>query len=495
MMVTRRDFLKASAVTSAGFMVGAGNTVRIARASALQSVAVASIGVGGKGSSDLKNASIYGKIVALCDVDAKTLDGAAKNFTDAKKFADFRELFAEMGDKIDACTISTPDHMHTAITTMAMKAKKHCYTQKPLTRTIFEARHLGTLAKKMGVCTQMGNQGSSFDTMRNVVGQVKAGVIGEIKEVHVWTNRPIWPQGPNRDMTLAKFKASLKGEDTEDIAEAVAEKQKAIKDALKTLNWDLWLGVAPKREFWPGIYHSFSWRGWWDFGTGSLGDMACHTVNMPYGACDLKYPTSVVAESSGHDFNSFPAMSKIRFEFPANDWRQAIPFFWYDSKVRPDTAIFDKYGIGKGNIPNTSSGSIIIGEKGVVYSPDDYAQRYFVLAEGGKKIEELKVEYRKAPTDEHSNNFDSRNQLEWFTSIWENKPELCWSNFPNHAGPLTETILLGNLAVWTAPQAGVQGEKIEWDAVNLKVTNLDKIKTPGVADLVHPKYKNGYDQI
>ncbi|MDO5581493.1 MAG: Gfo/Idh/MocA family oxidoreductase [Planctomycetia bacterium] len=493
---SRRNFIKTSTVAGAGFMALAGSTARIARASALQSIAVASVGVGGKGAGDLKNASYYGKIVALCDVDSKTLNGAGNSFPDAKKFTDFREMFAAMGDKFDACTISTPDHMHTVITAMAMKAKKHCYTQKPLTRTIYEARYLGELAKKTGVCTQMGNQGSSFDTMRNVVAQVKKGVIGEIKEVHVWTNRPVWPQGPNRDLSLAKFSAKIKKDDPDIADDEIAEKKKQIDTALKTLNWDLWLGVAPQRDYWPGIYHPFSWRGWWDFGTGSLGDMACHTVNMPYGACDLKFPTSVVAESSGHDFNSFPAVSKIWFEFPANDWRGAIPFTWYDSKVLPPAEIFDKYGIGKNGVKMTNSGSIIIGEKGVVYSPDDYAAKYHILAEGGKAIPEIEgVEFRAAPKDERSGSFDTRNQLEWFTAIWENKPELCWSNFPNHAGPLTETILLGNLAVWAAPQAGVKGEKIEWDAVNLKVTNLDKLKTPGVAELVHPKYKEGYEQI
>ncbi|MDO5552565.1 MAG: Gfo/Idh/MocA family oxidoreductase [Planctomycetia bacterium] len=492
---TRRSFLKTTAIAGAGFMVAAGNSPKVARASALEGIAVASFGVGGKGASDLGNASVYGKIVALCDVDKNTLDGAAANFPDAKKFVDFRDAFAEMSDKFDACTISTPDHMHTVITAMAIKAKKHCYTQKPLTRTIYEARYLGNLAKEAGVCTQMGNQGSSFDSMRKIVAEVKAGLLGDIKEVHVWTNRPVWPQGPNRDLTIEKFAKQIQEEDPDIAEDEIAEKKQQIAKALETLDWDLWLGTAPYREFWPGIYHSFSWRGWWDFGTGSLGDMACHTANMPFAACDLRNPTSVVAESSGHDFNSLPASCKILFQFPANDWRSAIPFTWYDSKVQPPAALFDKYGIGKGDVPSTSSGSLIVGERGVVYSPDDYAANYFVLQEGGERLPEMDTEFRAAPTDDKSGNFDTRNQLEWFTAMKENKPELCWSNFPNHAGPLTETILLGNLAVWAAPEAGKQGENVEWDAVNLKVTNLDQLKTPGVAELVHPKYREGYEQI
>ncbi|MDO4588111.1 MAG: Gfo/Idh/MocA family oxidoreductase [Planctomycetia bacterium] len=489
---SRRDFLKMSAVAGAGFLVAAGNSPKMARASALQGLAVAGIGVGGKGASDIKDASCYMNVVALCDVDKNTLAGQASNFKGAKTFVDFREMFAEMVDKFDACTISSPDHMHTVQTAMAIKAGKHVYTQKPLTRTIGEARYLGNLAKKYGICSQMGNQGSSFDSMRNVVAQVKAGVLGGIKEVHIWTNRPIWPQGPNRDMTLEKFSKQIQEEDPDIAEDEIAEKKKQVEEALKNLEWDLWLGTAPYREYWPSLYHSFSWRGWWDFGTGSLGDMACHTANMPFGACDLKFPTSVVAESSGHDFNSFPAKTKIWFEFPANDWRDAIPCIWYDSSTRPDPALFEKYGIAE----PTSSGSIVIGEKGVVYSPDDYAANYEIKAEGGAAIEEIKgVEFRAAPTDDKSGNFDTRNKLEWVTAINEGKPELCWSNFPNHAGPLTETILLGNLAVWAAPKEGVMGEKVEWDAKNLKVTNLADLKTPGVAELVNPKYRDGYENI
>ena len=492
---SRRDFLKVSTIAGAGFMVGAGNTVKLARASALQGVAVAGIGVGGKGASDIQQAGIYGNVVALCDIDKGTLEGQAKNFKQPKCYTDYRDLYAEMMDKIDAVVVSTPDHTHTCITAQALKAGKHAYTQKPLTRTIGEARYLGYLAKKNGVCTQMGNQGSTLDSMRNCVAQIKAGVIGEIKAVHIWTNRPIWAQGPNRDMTMEKFAAQMKkdfADDPELAEEEIAAKQKQIADALKNIDWDSWIGPAPKREFWPGIYHSFQWRGWWDFGSGSLGDMACHTANMPYGACDLKFPTEVVAESSGHDFNSFPALSKIWFQFPANEWRDAVEVSWFDAKTRPEASIFEKYGITK----PTDSGSIVIGTKGCAYSPDDYARNYEFRAEGGAKLEEIKgVEWRKAPTDEHSGNFDTRNKLEWYTAIQENKPELCWSNFPEFAGPLTETILLGNLAVWAAPEAGKRGETIKWDAKKLEVTNLAELKTPGVAKLVRPEYENGYEKI
>ena len=494
LQTSRRDFLKASTIAGVGFMVGAGNSVQIARASALQGIALAGIGIGGKGSSDIDQAALYGKVVALCDTDRNTLAGKAKTYPDAKTYTDYRELYAEMMDKIDAVTVSTPDHMHTIITAEALKAGKHAYTQKPLTRTIGEARYLGYLAKKYGVCTQMGNQGSSLDAMRRCVAQVQAGVIGEIKKVHIWTNRPVWAQGPNRDMTMDKFIAQTKKEedDAELIEDLINEKKDQVAAALKKIDWESWIGTAPKREFWPGIYHDFQWRGWWDFGSGSLGDMACHTANMPYGAAELKFPTEVVAESSGHDFNSFPASSKIWFQFPATEHRDALEVTWFDAKTKPDAALFEEYGIQN----PTDSGSIIVGTKGVAYSPDDYANSYQLLAKGGDKLAEIEgVEWRKAPEDEHSGNFDTRNKLEWVTAIHENKPELCWSNFPDFAGPLTETILLGNLAVWAAPKAGERGETIKWDAKKLEVTNLAELKTPGVAELVRPEYQNGYEKI
>ncbi len=491
---SRRDFLKTSTIAGAGFLVAAGSTAKVSRASALEGLAIAGIGVGGKGSSDIQQAGLYGKVVALCDTDKNTLEGQAKNFkeTNPKLYTDYRELYAEMMDKIDAVTVSTPDHMHTIITATAIKAGKHAYTQKPLTRSIGEARYLGYLAKKYGVCTQMGNQGSTLDSMRRCVAQIKAGVLGEIKAVHIWTNRPVWAQGPNRDLTLAKYAEQVKRDEPDDAEDLIEEKKEQIEKAKAKIDWDCWLGVAPKREFWPGIYHDFQWRGWWDFGSGSLGDMACHTANMPYGACDLKFPTEVVAESSGHDFNSFPASSKIWFQFPATENRGAIEVTWFDAKTKPEAALFEKYGIKN----PTDSGAIIIGTKGCAYSPDDYAQRYELHAEGGAAIPEIEgVEWRKAPEDEHSGNFDARNKLEWVTAIKENKPELCWSNFPNFAGPLTETILLGNLAVWTASKAGERGETIKWDAKKLEVTNLAELKTPGVAELVRPEYKNGYEKI
>ena len=488
MKTSRRDFIKASAVAGAGFLVASGNFRKQARASALESVAVAGVGVGGKGGGDITHAGYYGKVVALCDVDTNTLEGKHKEFKDAKTFVDYRDMYAEMMDKIDAVTVGTPDHMHAIITAAAIKAGKHVYTQKPLTRTIYEARWLGELAKKHGVCTQMGNQGSVDDGLRKTAAQYRAGVVGEVKEVHVWTNRPIWPQDKNRTMTLDRFIKNTReeAEDEEEANELIEKKKREIAKALKTVNWDAWIGVAPKREFWPGDYHSFKWRGWWDFGTGALGDMACHNVNMIFKAVDLRNPTSVCAKSSGHDFDSFPASSTTEFEFPANDWRGPIKFVWYDAAQTPPAELTSKYGFDK---VDGGGGCFVIGDKGAGLGND-------FRAEGGKKIDPIpedQTEFVIAPIDDQGRGDDARHKFEWFNAIWDNKPDLCWSNFPNHAGPLTETILLGNLSIWTAAEG--QGEKVEWDAKNLKVTNLADLKTPHVADLVKPVYQNGYDPI
>jgi len=258
-------------------------------------------------------------------------------------------------------------------------------------------------------------------------------------------------------------------------------------DVPKGVHWDEFLGVAPEREFWPGIYHSFQWRGWWDFGSGALGDMACHQLTVPFASCGLRDPISVVAKSSGHDFDSFPASSVIKFEFPATAERPAIPFWWYDRKGnKPPAEVFTKWGIDK----VSDSGVMIVGEKGAFYSSDDYCGVYTL-----KGVDKAKVDFE--PAVDKGNN-DLNNMYELFRAKSEGNPKICKSNFVDRAGPLTETILLGNLAVWAASKGGANGElgdwgeKVEWDAKGLKVTNLADLKTPRVAELIKPKYPEGY---
>jgi predicted dehydrogenase len=499
---SRRSFLRTSSVVGAGYFVAAGSRPAWSN-SANEQLNVACIGVGGKGGSDSNNASLFGNVIAICDVDRKTLEskGQAERFTNAERFTDYRELLAKHGKNIDICTISTPDHMHAPATLDAMRLGISCYTQKPLTRTIYEARLLANVAKETGVATQMGNQGTALDTSREAIAQLQSGVLGTLKEVYAWSNRPVWAQGPGRRMDLQRYKTqalaevkSQEGADatTAEIAEIVTDlvksKEKEIATALERVDWKAWLGVAPTREFWPGLYHSFQHRGWWDFGTGALGDMACHMLTVPFAACGLRDPISVVARTTGHDFDSFPASSIIKFEFPETSERPAIPFWWYDRKGnKPPMEVFQKWGLDK----VADSGVLIVGDKGAFYSSDDYCGKYEL-----RGVEKISVDYEKAEDKGKGN--DVNNMFELFRAKQANNPLIAHSNFINRAGPLTETILLGNLAVWAAAQGGPDGtmgdwgEKVEWDAANLKVTNLATLKTPRVADLIKPSYPQGY---
>jgi predicted dehydrogenase len=437
----RRDFLKTSAMAGAGFWVAgtcAGQESKLAN----EKINFAAIGVGGKGQSDSGDAGNAGNMVAICDIDDKTLDKAAQKYPNAKKYNDYRKMLDEMGKSIDAVTVSTPDHTHAVASAMAMRMGKHCFTQKPLTHTIYEARKLGEIAREMKVATQMGNQGTAASGLRKSAAMIRKGCIGNVKEVHVWTNRPIWPQGGERA---------------------------AETSPPEHIHWDLFLGPAPKRPYAPG-YHPFAWRGWWDFGTGALGDMACHTVNMPFMALDLRNPTSVEAETSGHNKDSYPKWSIIRFEFPATDTRPALTMFWYDGGKKVDRELMPDEFLQKnkddGSLKLSGSGCLLIGDKGKFFTPDDYGARYLMHG----NYSEPEVEITESPG----------HFAEFARAIRTNNAEPAMSNFPDYAGPLTETILLGNLAVWA-------GKKIEWDAKNLKATNA-----PEVEPIIKSTYREGY---
>lgn len=485
----RREFIQTTAAIGAGFFIGGAVDLRAQERSANEQLNVACFGVGGKGGSDSNNASQFGNVVAICDVDRNTLEskGKSKGFENAEKFTDYRELLAKWGKKIDIATISTPDHMHGPITLAAMRLGISCYTQKPLTRTIYEARKLAEVAKETGVCTQMGNQGTALDSSREAIAQIKSGVLGTLKEVYAWSNRPVWAQGPGRRMTMEKFAAQAMKDDPANAEKLIEKKKAEIEKALVRVDWKNWLGVAPPREFWPGLYHTFQHRGWWDFGTGALGDMACHQLTVPFASCGLRDPISVVAKSTGHDFDSFPASSVIKFEFPETSERPAIPFWWFDRKGnKPPMGVFEKHGITK----VSDSGVLIIGDKGAFYSTDDYCGKYEL-----KGVEKVKVDFEAA---ENKGNNDLNNMYELFRAKRANDPMICKSNFIHRAGPLTETILLGNLAVWAAAKGGEDGamgewgEKVEWDAKKLLVTNLSSLSTPHVADLIKPAYAAGH---
>lgn len=436
-LTDRRRFLKTTALTGVGVFVS-GTAAAEDSKSPNEVIRFGCIGVGGKGGSDSRDAKSAGDVVAICDVDDNTLEKAgSKSFPNAAKYNDFRKMLDEMGKSIDAVTVSTPDHMHAPASAMAMRLGKACFTQKPLTRTIFEARKLGEIAREMNVASQMGNQGTSFSPLRKTSAVVESGVLGNVKEVHVWTNRPIWPQGGTRPEE---------------------------KPVPANLHWDLWLGCAPYRPYAPG-YHPFAWRGWWDFGSGALGDMACHTVNMPFMALDLRDPSAVVAETSGHNRDSYPKWSIITYDFPSTDSRPELQMVWYDGGKKPSPELFDGESV-------SDTGVLIIGDKGKLFAPGDYCEKGYKLLGGPAEPE---VEFEESP-----GHFD-----EFARAIKGGQPAR--SNFENYAGPLTETILLGNLAVWAANEAGSPGKKIEWDARSLEPTNA-----PEVASVVTPEYSDGY---
>ncbi|MGE3779480.1 MAG: Gfo/Idh/MocA family protein [Pirellulaceae bacterium] len=431
----RRDFLKTSAVIGSGYFVAAGLSAQESK-SPNETVQIAAIGVGGKGDSDSRDAGSNGRLVAICDIDENNLNKKAKQFAKAQKFSDYRKMLDEIGKSIDAVTVSTPDHTHAPAALMAMRMGKHCFCQKPLTHTIEEARLLGQVAREMKVATQMGNQGTAENSLREMAAVIKSGCLGPVKEVHVWTNRPVWPQGIER------------------------LPEEPVPSHVK---WDLFIGPAKMRPYNQG-YHPFKWRGWWDFGTGALGDMACHTVNMPYMALELSDPTSVQAETPGHNKETYPGWSIINFEFPARGNRGPVKMVWYDGQKYPPDSLL-------GGNEMSRSGALIIGEKGTLFAPGDYAEKGMKLI---GNVQKPSVDWERSP-----GHFE-----EWIRAIKGGAPAM--SNFPDYAGPLTETILLGNLAVFAASEPGM-GKKIEWDAKNLVATNA-----PEVMHIVKKEYHNGF---
>ncbi len=465
----RRDFIKTTSLATGAVVFG---VPTLLRAQNLNSkLNIASIGVTGKGQSDTDHCSGE-NIVALCDIDPTRCAGQLKKYPGAKYYGSFRQMFDEMGKGIDAVTVSTPDHFHAIAASAAMQLGKSVYCQKPLTQTIYEARYLRDLARKKGVVTQMGNQGSAADGLRRAVECVQGGIIGQVRQVYVWTNRPIWPQGMSRPEGSDPIPAEL--------------------------DWNTWIGPAPMRPYKQGVYEPFNWRGWLDFGTGALGDMACHTVNMPFRSLNLGYPTEIEATPiNGMNQETYPIGSKIRFEFPARKTKSPakhrtlfhhydtlaqspVTLWWFDGgQPQPDhpsrhdgsnkpprevTADIESL---LGEIPG--SGCLLVGDKGQVFSPDDYGEQFFIKLTDDKKF----VHYKKheivatipesLPRNQFKGDNDHRQHLEWINAIKENKPELCYSRFDIGA-QLTEIMLLGCVSLRV-------GKKIEWDGPAMRVTN------------------------
>jgi predicted dehydrogenase len=475
---SRRRFLQQSAAAAFGFWAAGGVTLAD-RKGANEELRIAGIGVGGKGHSDIMQAANHGKVVAICDIDESDYGlGRASKDLEAKGqkpklYTDYRKMFDEMGKDIDAVTVSTPDHHHAPASIRAMKMGKHVYCQKPLTHTVYEARKMRETAREMKVATQMGNQGTTEGGLRRAVEIIQAGVLGQVKEVHVWTNRPIWPQGAEAILQVGNLR---------DVAiNALYGKTVEPKFATvpKYVHWEEFLGPAPYRPY-DRIYHPFSWRGWWDFGTGALGDMACHTANMAFMALKLGSPTSFVAEDvQNYNPETYPTGARISFQFPARDNLAPLKFVWYEGIDRNRNKFLPKSDLFHGEKP-VGSGSLIVGEKGILYSPDDYGAQFKFL---GQSADELADAAKKVPESLPRNGKgDDGQKAEWVEAIRNGKPETALANF-DYAAMLTETILLGNVAM----RAG-QGKRLEWDGPNLRVTNW-----PEAEHYIKGEYRKGWE--
>ncbi len=415
---SRRDFLKTSAVAGAGFWVS-GSSVVAESKSPNEKLNIAIIGCGGKGYSDMRGCASE-NIVALCDVDENR---AAKAFSEqpkANKYHDYRKLL-DIEKSLDAVVVATPDHHHAPASLRAMRNGLGVYTQKPLTHSIYEARLMRDTAREYKVATQMGNQGTSQRGLREGVEVVQSGGIGAVREAHIWTNRPVWPQGIKVGRLPSQRVPS-------------------------TMKWDLWLGAAPDRLYNEG-YAPFNWRGWWDFGTGALGDMACHTANLAFMALKLEYPTRVHATKvDGLNSETYPDGSTIRYDFPTRGNLPPVSYHWYDGTHKPPAEVTE--GLGK----LATSGSLMIGDEGKLYSPNDYGAHYVLHPK--EKFEEYKPPKPWLPRSRgHSR--------EWIDASKGGVPAM--SNF-DYAALLTETILIGNIAMRA-------GQAIDWDGPRMRVTN------------------------
>lgn len=411
---------------------------------------VAAVGCAGKGGSDISQIAPGNEMVALCDVDHRYAARTFEKYPDAKKFFDYREMFAEMVDDIDVVTVSTPDHMHFTIALEAIRHGKPVFVQKPLANTLWETRILANFAKKHDVLTVMGNQGATTAGTRLLREWIEAGVIGEVTEVHYWTNRPIWPQGPSLEFPSAE-----------------------VPD---TLDWDVWQGtVATERAYSPKI-HPFAWRGFWDYGCGALGDIGCHSFNSAFWALDLtgdfEVESSKVTEFDG---DIAPKRCTLEYRFPEKNGRAPVKIIWQDGVRDPNT---DKEFVRPPGIPDDLElphefGQVFVGTKGVIFCQDAYCSATPKLFP-----ETLMAEARKAPR--RFERVTGGPTQELCRAIRGEGPKPV-SNFVDHAGPLTEMVLVGNLSVRL-------GEKVDWDSDKLEARGL-----PEARKYIKRTYRKGWE--
>ena len=469
----RRKFVQSSAASLAGFTIVPrhvlGGKDHIPPSDKLN---IAAIGCGGKGSVNIRLSYNEGSdnIVALCDVDDRMAVDARKQFTKAPYYRDYRKMLDDLGDSIDAVLVSTPDHMHGVQALDAMKRGLHVYCEKPLTHDIYEARILTEAAEKYRVVTQMGNQGSSGDSTRYVESWIQGGLIGDVHRVHVWTNRPVWPQG----IPFPKEKHSVP----------------------KEVDWDLWLGTAPKRDF-NNLYIPANWRGWVDFGTGALGDMGCHFIDVPFRALELGYPSSaycsVGLKWSGffdidNTMDSYPAATKIHIRFPKRGDLVPVEMIWYDGGIMPDRPpeLLPDEALGTwdgGLLFEGSQGKLMTG----IFGSDPT-----ILP-----TSKMKFIAKPQPSNPLVERAEEGHQQQWIKACKKGYGTYTSSSFAE-AGPLTETVLMGNLAVlsynyaepidswhrWKYPGR----KELLWDGKEMKITNFDQAN-----QFVRREYRGNWD--
>ncbi len=415
--VTRRAFV--TQVAAAGAVSALVPRAFIQAASASGKVNIACVGVGGKGADDLMQTSVGHNIVAICDIDEQRLAAAAMKFPKAKRYTDWRKLLEQKD--IDAVTVSTPDHMHAPVTMSAMSLKKHVFTQKPLTHSIFEARKLTEAASSGGLVTQMGIQHHASARLKTAVQVIRDGVIGKISEVHTWTDRPgkYWKQGLLRTTQTDSVPSHL--------------------------HWNEWLGVAPDRRFVTDLYHPFHWRGWWDFGTGALGDMGCHILDPVVHALELGPPLTVEADGPEPHPESGPLWCVVNYQFGGtNHTTETCKLTWYEAGRMPPRDIFKAPADWKGSL----NGVLFVGEKGNLFVGFPEPAQLFPVGEfPNYKLPEMQ---------------DHNHYVEWTSAIAGKGKTSCPFSF---SGPLSETVLLGNVAYRT-------GKMIQWDSASMKAVGV-----------------------